>query len=171
MTVSRNTLQSTPTPAGVVQHAVTFRSGDAELSGTLFTPTGDGPFPGVVVTGAWTTVKEQMPGTYARELAARGFAALAFDFTGWGASGGAPRFVEDPATKTADIRAAAAFLAQHALVGSGGVSGLGVCASSGYMAAAVADDPNLTRPLCVECEHPPEPLLSLSDGSSSDHAT
>lgn len=48
-----------------------------------------------------------MAGAYARKLAVRGYAALAFDFTGWGQSEGTPRYVEDPATKTADIRAAA----------------------------------------------------------------
>ena len=45
----------------------------------------------MIVTGTWTTVKEQMAGIYARELANRGLAALAFDFTGWGESGGAPQ--------------------------------------------------------------------------------
>ena len=47
--------------------------------------------PAVIVTGAWTTVTEQMTGIYARELANRGLATLAFDFTGWGESGGEPR--------------------------------------------------------------------------------
>ena len=70
-------------------------------------------------------------------------AAPAFDFTGWGQSEGAPRYVEDPATKTADMRAAttaAAFMAALAPIDRDRISGLGVCASSGYMAAAVADD-------------------------------
>ncbi|MBO9448113.1 CocE/NonD family hydrolase [Ruegeria sp. R14_0] len=143
---TRITLQNTPALNGVVEREVTFDSNGNALKGTLYTPEGaSGALPAVIVTGAWTTVKEQMPGTYARELAARGFAALAFDFTGWGESEGTPRYVEDPTVKTADIHAAAAFLTSLDEVDSNRVSGLGVCASSGYMAGAVADDANLQK--------------------------
>jgi alpha/beta superfamily hydrolase len=38
-----------------------------------------------------------MADRYARELAARGFAALSFDFTGFGASDGEPRDLESAA--------------------------------------------------------------------------
>ena len=144
--MTRITLQNTPTRAGVAQRAVSFDSNGVTLKGVLFTPeAASGALPAVIVTGAWTSVKEQMAGTYARELAARGHAALAFDFTGWGESDGAPRYVEDPAVKTADIRAAAAFLASLDDVDASRISGLGVCASSGYMAAAVADDAALQK--------------------------
>lgn len=137
-------LQSKPELKGVLAEAVSFDSNGATLRGTLYRPTkAGGALPGVIVTGAWTTVKEQMPGTYARELAARGFAALAFDFTGWGESSGVPRFVEDPVTKTADIKAATDFMAVRDDIQT--ISGLGVCASSGYMAEAVADDTRLKK--------------------------
>jgi len=168
MSTDRINLQNTPTLSGVVAHPVRFASGEAELVGTLYTPEGDGPFPGVVVTGAWTTVKEQMAGTYARELAARGFAALAFDFAGWGESSGDRRFVEDPVAKTADIRAAAAFLNVHPLVSSATLAGLGVCASSGYMAAAVADDPRLGRlALVAPWLHTPEMAEQIYGGTDN----
>ncbi|WP_170429590.1 alpha/beta hydrolase [Ruegeria arenilitoris] len=143
---TRISLQNAPTRKGVAERAVSFDSNGNTLKGTLYTPeNASAALPAVVVTGAWTTVKEQMPGTYAREMAARGFAALAFDFTGWGESEGTPRFVEDPSVKTADIRTAAAFLTSLDEVDSSRISGLGVCASSGYMAAAVADDANLQK--------------------------
>lgn len=138
-------LQNTFTPKGMAERAVSFDSNGASLKGTLFAPKTKGPLPAVIVTGAWTTVKEQMAGTYARELAARGFAALAFDFTGWGESDGAPRYVEDPAVKTADILAAASYLASLEEVDSDHISGMGVCASSGYMAAAVAESDTLQK--------------------------
>ncbi|MCA0907722.1 alpha/beta hydrolase [Ruegeria marisrubri] len=144
--MTRINLQNTPTRKGVTERTVSFDSDGVTLKGTLYSPEAvTVPLPAVVVTGAWTTVKEQMAGTYARELAARGLAALAFDFTGWGESAGAPRFVEDPAVKTADIRSAARFLASLDAVDAARISGLGVCASSGYMAAAVADDDNLQK--------------------------
>ena len=142
--MARITLQNTPELKGVVSRSVEFKSGGNSLKGVLYSPEkANGPLPTAIVTGAWTTVKEQMAGTYARELAARGYAALAFDFTGWGESEGSPRFVEDPAVKTSDIHAAADFLASLDEVDSDRISGLGVCASSGYMAAAVADDAKL----------------------------
>jgi dienelactone hydrolase len=125
---------------GARRERVTFTSGGERIVGTLFRPEGvSGPLPGVVVAGSWTTVKEQMAELYARELAARGFAALAFDFRNWGESGGQVRDYESPAMKIADIKEAAAFLARQPGVRPGGVGGLGVCASAGYMAHAVAD--------------------------------
>ena len=78
---TRINLQNTPDSPAVRRTTVRFDSAGDTLEGILFTPAeGSGPFPAVVVTGAWTTVKEQMPGTYARALAAKGFAALVFDF-------------------------------------------------------------------------------------------
>ncbi|MFC7584499.1 hypothetical protein ACFQYP_12715 [Nonomuraea antimicrobica] len=39
------------------------------------------------MAGTWTSVKELMADRYARRLAQRGYAALSFDFTGFGESG------------------------------------------------------------------------------------
>ena len=142
----RITLQNTPSRKGAIARSVSFDSHGNLLQGALYLPeTAATPLPAVVVTGAWTTVKEQMAGTYARELAVRGYAALAFDFTGWGQSEGTPRYVEDPATKTADIHAAAALMAAREEIDPARIAGLGICASSGYMAAAVADDDKFQR--------------------------
>ncbi len=145
MTETRITLQNSDKP-GVATRSVSFDSNGVTLRGTLNSPEGaSGPLPAIVATGAWTTVKEQMPGTYARELAARGFAALTFDFTGWGESDGNRRYVEDPAVKTADIEAAVAYLASLDEVDADNITGLGICASSGYMAAAAADSSAVRR--------------------------
>lgn len=128
---------------------LSFQSGDVALSGTLYLP-GDAapgaPLPTVIVTGAWTSVQQQMPAVYAREMAARGFAAFTFDFRGWGGSGDLPggvRYREDPAAKTADIKAAARFVATLPAVDPSRISGLGICASAGYMIDAAAGDPLL----------------------------
>ena len=118
---------------------VEFSSHGNQLVGTLYLPSGfeEGQrVPAVVVTGAWTTVKEQMPKTYAIELANRGYAALTFDFRGWGESEGDNRYLEDPETKTQDIVQAVDFLASRTEVDSAKITGLGICASSGYMADA-----------------------------------
>ena len=96
------------------------------------------PQPAVVVTGAWLTVKEQMPRTYALRLAEQGITAFTFDFTGFGQSGGAPRQLELPARKIADIAAAADFLSTMSFVREGGVGYVGICASAQYALAAIA---------------------------------
>jgi hypothetical protein len=123
--------------------AVTFPSEGAELRGVLHLPHGPtaaGPAPGVVVTGSWTTVKEQMAGRYARRLAEEGFATVAFDHRGFGESGGYPRDLESPAVKAADIHAAVTFLADHPDVDGDRLGALGVCASAGYTVLNAAGD-------------------------------
>lgn len=125
---------------------VVFDSHSRTLVGNLYLPNDykDGDkLPGVVVTGAWTTVKEQMPATYAVELADRGYAALVFDFRGWGESNDDIRFLENPKRKTEDINAAADYLVTRPEVDGDKVAGLGICASAGYMSDAAASNPNI----------------------------
>ena len=122
----------------IVTEPVRFASGEEELVGVLHRLAGasDGPAPALVVTGAWMTVKEQMPTRYAREMAARGWTALVFDFAGWGASGGLRRQYEDPQRKIADVQAAVDHLAARDDVDARSVGALGICASSGYVVHA-----------------------------------
>lgn len=142
-------LMATTALADVQTRTVTFENEGATLAGTLYLPEGaSGPLPVVVVTGAWTTVEEQMPRVYAEEMVERGFAAFTFDFRGWGKSGDLPhnvRFVESPAAKTSDIRAAIDFVATLPEVDAGQIHGLGICASAGYMVDATAGNPLIQR--------------------------
>ena len=137
----------TATPAFAAQsQRVVFESNGDRLVGDLFLPddyeAGD-KLPTIVVTGAWTTVKEQMPARYAAEMADRGYAALTFDFRGWGQSEGTPRQLEHPERKTQDIVAAADFLATRPEVDTERIAGLGICASSGYMTDAATRSPHI----------------------------
>ncbi|GAA2615277.1 alpha/beta fold hydrolase [Actinomadura fulvescens] len=125
------------------RHKVTFASDDATLTGNLFLPDGDGPAPGIVVAGTWTSVKEQMADRYAERLADRGFAALSFDFTGYGESGGEPRDFEVPEQKIRDIHNAVTFLGAHEAVDGERLGALGVCAAAMYMSANAVDDPRV----------------------------
>lgn len=123
--------------------SVSFSSEGVELVGDLYLPAeaAEGrPCPGIVVTGSWTTVKEQMAGRYARRLAEWGFVTLAFDFRGYGASGGLPRDVESPAAKAIDIHAAVGFLAGRTEIDARRLGALGVCASAGYTAVNATRD-------------------------------
>lgn len=123
---------------------VNFDSNNQNLVGNLYLPDDyqEGEkLPAVVVTGAWTTVKEQMSATYAEAMADRGYAVLTFDFRNWGESAGNQRQLENPANKTQDIIAAADYLTTRPEVDTNKIAGLGICASAGYMAdAAVQSD-------------------------------
>jgi uncharacterized protein len=132
--------------ADVQTRTVTFENEGVTLSGTLYLPAdyNGEKLPTVVVTGAWTSVEEQMPATYAEEMVERGFAAFTFDFRGWGKSGDLPqniRFKEDPAAKISDLRAAFETVAGLPEVDAANISGLGICASAGYMVDAAAGNP------------------------------
>jgi uncharacterized protein len=135
------------TPAGAVAiEPVSFQAGQARLRGNLFRPDGPDraePLPAAVVTGTWTSVKEQMADRYAAKLAGQGLAALSFDFTGFGMSGGEPREVESAALKARDIRHAAEFLAAHPLVDGKRIGAVAICASAMYAARAAIDDSRL----------------------------
>ena len=125
---------------------VNFTSNNQNLVGNLYLPDdyqeGD-KLPGLVVTGAWTTVKEQMPATYAEAMADRGYVVLAFDFRNWGESGGKERQLENPTNKIQDIIAAANYLTTRSEVEKDKIAGLGICASAGYMADAAAQSEDI----------------------------
>jgi len=122
---------------------VEFDSEGAKLVGDFKLPPGNGPFPGVVLLGPLTSVKEQATGSYAQALAERGYAALSFDPRHFGESEGEPRQYENPEAKIADVRAALSLLERHGAVDDARLAVVGVCAGAGYMAGAVATDPRV----------------------------
>jgi fermentation-respiration switch protein FrsA (DUF1100 family) len=119
-----------------------FTSEGDHLAGVLYLPTTQ-PVAAVVTTGPLTSVKEQATGAYARALAERGFAALAFDHRTFGQSEGAPRQFENPEGKADDVRAAVSALGADERTRGLPVIAVGICAGAGYMARAVADDPRI----------------------------
>ena len=121
---------------------VRFRAERAALAGNLYSPDSAGPAPlsAAVVTGTWTSVKEQMADRYAAKLAERGIAALSFDFTGFGLSGGDPREVESPSLKASDIRHAVSFLRDHPAIDGERIGALAICASAGYAVCTAVED-------------------------------
>jgi fermentation-respiration switch protein FrsA (DUF1100 family) len=117
-----------------------FQSEGETLAGNLFLPERREPGGVVVAVGPLTSVKEQAAGTYARAMAERGYAALAFDYRCFGESGGQPRQFENPAANIEDIgNAATALLADERLTDLP-LFGLGVCFGAGPMVRAVAED-------------------------------
>jgi fermentation-respiration switch protein FrsA (DUF1100 family) len=121
---------------------ITFASEGIALVGHLRLPRDPAPAPGIVLTGPFTGVKEQVVGGYARRLTAAGFATLAFDHRGFGESGGRPGH-EDSQGKLADLRAATGMLAAHPAVDAGRLAAVGICLGGGYAVRAAAQDPRL----------------------------
>ncbi len=112
-----------------------------ELCGDLYLPAGaSGPFAAVAVAGPFGAVKEQCAGLYAEELANRGFAALAFDPSFIGESGGAVRNVASPDINTEDFCAAVDFLSTRDFVDPEKVGILGICGWGGMALNAAAMD-------------------------------
>ncbi|MFJ3867637.1 alpha/beta hydrolase [Streptomyces nigra] len=151
---------------------VAFPSDGATLVGQLYRPAAANSdrLAAVIVTGAWGTVKEQMPAGYAREMASRGYAALTFDFKGWGESDGRPRSMEDPFAKAADISAAAEYLASRSDIDHDAIGGLGICASAAYMATA-ATKTDLIKSLALIAPALPSPSTVTEHLGGVDGAT
>lgn len=122
---------------------VTFNSEGATLVGNLYYPADyqEGQaYPAIVVSGSWTTVKEQMAGLYAEQLASKGFITLAFDFRNFGESEGEPRFYESPSMKKTDVMNAVTYLTSLAEVDANKIGAFGVCAGAMYTLMAAAED-------------------------------
>ena len=125
------------------RHDITFETRGETLRGHLYLPDGPGPYPALVFTGPYTGVKEQVTGTYARELAERGFAALAFDHRNFGESDGAIRQHEEPPKKIEDLVAATSFLAAREDVDADRIGAVGICLGGSYALRHAALDPRI----------------------------
>ena len=88
---------------------VSFYSDGLRLAGVLFLPDSAAPHPGVVLCHGFTGIKELILPDYARRFAAAGYAALTFDYRGFGESEG-PRGRLIPWEQVNDIRNAITFL-------------------------------------------------------------
>ncbi|MCW2370056.1 alpha/beta hydrolase [Sphingobium sp. B11D3D] len=144
-------LTSTPRAAGettqigdVTVRGVSFKKNDGVvLSGNLYLPKGfrpGGKYAAIVVVHPGGGVKEQVAGLYAQKMAAEGFVTLAFDAAHQGASGGLPRFVDDPMKRVTDVYSAIDYLVSLPYVDGDRIGALGACAGSGIAVKASMTD-------------------------------
>ncbi|MEO1261194.1 MAG: alpha/beta hydrolase [Bacteroidota bacterium] len=122
---------------------IKFNSEGLTLTGNLYYPgdfNEDKIYPAIIVSGSWTTVKEQMAGLYAQRLAENGFITLAFDFRNFGESEGEPRFYENPSLKKEDIQNAVTYLESLKEVDNSRIGAYGVCAGAMYTLMAASED-------------------------------
>lgn len=112
------------------------------LSGDLYLPKGraDRRLAGLAVGGPFGAVKEQSSGLYAQTMAERGFAAVAFDGSYTGESGGEPRNVASPDVNTEDFMAAVDYLGLQPSVDRERIGVIGICGWGGFALNAVAAD-------------------------------
>lgn len=126
----------------VTRKEVTFKNRyGITLAADLYLPkNSDGnPLAALAISGPFGAVKEQSSGLYAQTMAERGFAALAFDPSYTGESGGEPRNVASPDINTEDFSAAVDFLGLQKNIDRNRIGIIGICgwAGMGLNAAAV----------------------------------
>ncbi len=113
-----------------------------ELTGDLYTPKNkpSEKMAAIAVSGPFGAVKEQASGLYAQTMAERGFAALAFDPSFTGESGGEPRNVASPDINTEDFSAAVDFLSTQETIDPEKIGIIGICGFGGMGLNAAAMD-------------------------------
>ncbi|WP_220815473.1 alpha/beta hydrolase [Pseudomonas paralcaligenes] len=115
---------------------VTYRNLGWETAADIYFPPGfdDGKqYPAIVSTHPIGSCKEQTAGNiYAKGLAEQGFVVLVHDASFQGASGGTPRFIEDPSIRVSDIRFAVDYLQSLPYVDAGRIGAIGVCGGGAY---------------------------------------
>lgn len=101
-------------------------------------------YPAIVSTHPIGSCKEQTAGNiYAKGLAQAGFVVLVHDASFQGASGGTPRFIEDPAIRVSDIRFAVDYLQSLSYVDAERIGAIGVCGGGAYTVHAGITDHRL----------------------------
>lgn len=112
------------------------------LTGDLYLPKDQGsePLAALAISGPFGAVKEQSSGLYATQMAERGFAALAFDPSYTGESGGEPRAVASPDINTEDFSAAVDLLGIQKNIDRNKIGIIGICGWAGFALNATAID-------------------------------
>ena len=70
------------------QRRVVQVSAGIPITATVFVPSGEGPFPAVIMVHSWMMWRLQCDLLYAPSFARRGYVVLTYDCRGWGSSGG-----------------------------------------------------------------------------------
>jgi len=125
-------------------HPVQYTRNDGiSIAANVYTPAGydkTKKYPAIVVAHPNGGVKEQVSGLYAELLAKQGYIVIAPDAAYQGASGGTPRNVDTPSSRTADLHAAADFISTYAGVDPNRIGILGICGGGGYTLNAAKTD-------------------------------
>ena len=142
-TMNKNELYTFQLSNTVTRKKVTFKNRyGITLAADLYLPkNAEGKtLAALAISGPFGAVKEQSSGLYAQKMAERGFAALAFDPSYTGESGGEPRHVASPDINTEDFSAAVDFLGLQENVDRNKIGIIGICGWAGFALNAAAID-------------------------------
>ncbi len=129
--------------------AVTFFSDGERIAGDLYVPNGSNSarWPGVVICHGWGGLKERTVGEIALRLVAAGFAALTFDYRGYGQSDGR-RGRLFPHEQAVDIRAATAYLRSVNRIDRSRIAVLGILTGAAAALQAASEDHGVAAVIC-----------------------
>ncbi len=122
---------------------VTYKLNGIDISANVYTPANYSPtkkYPTVVVAHPNGSVKEQVAGLYAQNLAEQGYIAITADAAYQGASGGTPRNTDKPANRVNDIHGMADYILNFPGVDQNNLGLLGICGGGGYSIKAAQTD-------------------------------
>jgi hypothetical protein len=123
-----------------MKETVRFFSDGNELIGDLFFPDHSAPqLPAVVLCHGWGAARHFRLNDIAGEFAARGFAALSFDYRGHGESAGARDRLR-PLEHVADAQAAVTYVCQRKEIDPARVGIIGTSYGAGIAVQCAADD-------------------------------
>jgi dienelactone hydrolase len=143
-----------------------FRSGESECAAWLYLPEREDLGPAVVLGHGLGAIKEMRLDAYAERFAAAGFAALAFDYRHFGASGGAPRQLLDIGRQLADWTAAVSFARQLPEVDPDRVAIFGSSFGGGHAILTAARDARIAA-VIAQCPFTDGLASSLTHGPAS----
>ena len=143
-TITLLTLSTIMNLSAQQMHPVQYTRNDGiSIAANVYTPAGydkTKKYPAIVVAHPNGGVKEQVAGLYAELLAKQGYIVIVPDAAYQGASGGTPRNVDTPSSRTADLHAAADFISTYAGVDANRIGILGICGGGGYTLNAAKTD-------------------------------
>jgi len=146
LSLSFSVLASVPAVAAAGK-AVSYKSGAEIVKGILYTPTGKGPFPALIVIHEWWGLNDWVK-QQAEKLAGEGYVALAVDLYRGKVADNADLahelmrgLPEDRATR--DLRAAYDFLAAQSNVKKNRIGSIGWCMGGGYTLDTAIAEPQL----------------------------
>ncbi|GAA2417359.1 alpha/beta fold hydrolase [Nonomuraea africana] len=121
---------------------VSFTAAGVRCAGYLYLPADSEPVPCVVLCHGFSGTMDRLF-DYADRFAAQGFAALVFDYRGFGESEGDPRQVPDIDGQLVDVRAALAFARAHERVDPGRVLLWGNSLGGAHAITVAEGDPRI----------------------------
>lgn len=122
---------------------VRFDSQGEECAGTLYLPDAETPVPAVVLAHGFTATRRDGLPAFAERFASEGFAALTFDYRGFGDSAGSERQVLSIQRELEDVAAALAFIRSRDGIDPDRVALWGSSLGGGLTFETAATDPGL----------------------------